>query len=176
MACLSTGRERDCTNSQISGGLKKIWAADSSTIDSVVTDVDGNITGIVMTSLTEYFYPIEFGQDTGQFTESLTNENCTTAVTQTLATIFRGRNQTDRNFIMDLAKCCCGLTFIHLENTGRYWMWGFEAQEEAFLVGNEGDSGAAKSDPNQEALTITAIATKKAVEYTGGEVGIPVAP
>ncbi len=171
--CVTTGRTRNCATS-ISGGVEFVYLVDKEDVDSITIGANQEVTGIVMNPIAAVFFKFEFAPDTAQFTEALTNENCATAVVQTLVMNWRGRNQDDRNSIMELANCCCGMVVIHGENTGVSWIWGFDQTEEAFLSAADGDSGAAKSDPNQEVLTLVANATKKAREWTLGEGGIPV--
>lgn len=170
--CVTAGRTRNCA-SNISGGVQWLYLVDYEDVSSVTIGVNGEATGIVMVGL-NVFFKFQFAPNTAVFTESLTNENCATSVTQTLVMNWRGRNQTDRNSIMELAGCCCGMVAIHGENTGTSWIWGFNETEEVFLTGVEGTSGTAKSDANEEILTLTASATSKAVEWTTGEAGIPV--
>ena len=131
MACLTSGRTRDCATA-ISGGLNKVYITDTQDIDTVTIGVNGEATGVTML-LTAVFYEYQFAPDTAFFTEELTNENCSTLVTQQLSMNWRGRNQDDRNLIMEFANCCCGMTVIHTENTGVSWIWGYTATEEAQL-------------------------------------------
>lgn len=170
--CVTGGRTRNCAAS-ISGGSNFLYLTDKEDVATVTVGAGGDVTGITMVS-TLVFYKFQFAPDTAVFTEALTNENCATQVTQTYVMNWRGRNQDDRNSIMELADCCCGMVAIHGENTGLAWLWGFDETEECFLTANEGTSGTAKSDSNEEIITLTAIATTKARVFTPGEVGIPV--
>ncbi len=170
--CVTGGRTRNCAAS-ISGGSNFLYLTDKEDVATVTVGAGGDVTGITM-GVGLIFYKFQFAPNTAVFTESLTNENCATQVTQTYVMNWRGRNQSDRNSIMELADCCCGMVAIHGENTGLAWLWGFDETEEAFLTANEGTSGTAKSDPNEEIITLTAIATTKARVFTPGEVGIPV--
>ena len=170
--CITAGVTRSCTTA-ISGGVNFLYITDTSKIDTVTVGVGGDVTAIVM-DVGEVFFKFEFAPNTAAFTETMTNENCATQVTQQLVAIFRGRNQDYRDSIMELADCCCGMTVIHGENTGLAWIWGYTETEEVFLIGNEGVSGTAKSDPNQETITLQALATSKARVFTPGEAGVPV--
>ena len=160
--CVTGGRTRNCATA-ISGGSNFLYLTDKEDVATVTVGAGGDVTGITM-GVGLIFYKFQFAPNTAVFTESLTNENCTTQV----------RNQSDRNSIMELADCCCGMVAIHGENSGLAWLWGFDETEECFLTANEGTSGTAKSDPNEEIITLTAIATQKARVFTPGEVGIPV--
>jgi len=172
MACLTGGTTRDCST-PISGGSNFLYLAQTSEIATVTVGIAGNVTAIAMVGLA-VFYKFQFAPNLSAFTEALTNENCSTQVTQTYAFTLRGRSNAYRSAVMELANCCCGMTAIHGENTGLAWLWGFDETEEAYLTANEGTSGTAKSDANQEVVTITAVATKKARVFTPGEAGIPI--
>lgn len=165
MACLTSGRTRNCAT-KISGGLSQVHIADKQDIDVVTVGVGGEVSGVTMVGVA-VFYKYEFAPDTANFTEAVTNENCSTLATQTLTMNWRGRNQTDRNLIMEFADCCCGMVVIHTENTGVSWIWGYSDNEEAFLLSDDGSSGTLKSDPNEEVLVIQATATEKARTFTG---------
>ena len=126
--CVTAGRTRNCATNN-SGGVKWVYLTDYEDVDSVTIGVNGEATGIVMVGVT-VFYKFVFAPDTAVFTEELTNENCATQVVQQLVMNWRGRNQTDRNSITELAACCCGLVAIHCENTGTAWIWGYNETEE----------------------------------------------
>jgi hypothetical protein len=151
-----------------------LYLVDYEDVDSVTIGVNGEATGIVMNPVSAVFFKFQFAPDTAVFTEELTNENCATQVIQQFTMNWRGRNQTDRNSIMELASCCCGMVAIHGENTGVSWIWGYNETEEVFLLSDSGTSGTVKSDANEEILVLQATATAKAVEWTTGEAGIPV--
>ena len=172
MACLTNGRTRSCTT-KISGGSNFLYLADWQDLASVTVGAGGDVTGITMVG-PAVFYKYEFAPESAQFTEELTNENCATSVTQQYVMNWRGRNQNDRNQIMEFADCCCGMVAIHGENTGLAWIWGTSETEEVFLLTASGASGLAKADANQEIITLQAIATEKARVFTPGEAGIPV--
>lgn len=165
MACLTSGRTRDCA-SAISGGVNELYLTDTQDIDVVTEGVNGEVTGITML-LAAVFYKYEFAPDTASFTEELTNENCSTLVVQQFTMNWRGRSQTDRNSIMEFADCCCGMTAIHTENTGTQWIWGYDPTEEIQLLSASGTSGVVKSDANEEVIILQATATKKARTFTG---------
>jgi len=146
--CVTAGRTRNCSTA-ISGGVEFVYLVDKEDVASITIGANNEVTGIVMNPAPAVFFKFEFAPDTAQFTEALTNENCATSVVQTLVMNWRGRNQDDRNSIMELASCCCGMVAIHGENTGISWIWGFDQTEEVFLTAADGDSGLAKSDANQ---------------------------
>lgn len=174
-SCLTGGRSRQCSAGQISGGNKVIYLLDKTQFVSLTLDGTGAATAITLVApLTDVFYKVEFYPNTAQYTEAMTNTDCSTAVTQTFNMIFKGRNQSDRNFIMELADCCCGLIAIHKEATGRLWIWGYGEGEEIFLNTNDADTGTTLTDSNQEALSLQAIATIKAIEWVATEASIPV--
>jgi len=90
MACLTSGRTKQCA-SAISGGNKFLYLADLQDIDVVTIGVNGEVTGITMLAAA-VFYKYEFATDTANFTEELTNENCSTLVVQQFVMNWRGRN------------------------------------------------------------------------------------
>lgn len=162
MGCVTGDYLNNCAKKTI-GGIATIFIADSSTVDGVTGGNGTPVTDVTMTAL-EVFYKFEFQRDEAVFTETI-GENG--VVTQTLTIPARGRSQELRNFIQALVDCRCGITVIHKENTGIEWIWGFDDGEEAFAPEGEASSGAAKADPNQESITLTASATRKADTFTG---------
>ena len=165
MACLTSGRIRDCAGA-ISGGVQNMYLTDTQDIDTVTVGIGGDVTGITMLAAA-VFYKYDYAPDTASFTEELTNENCSTLVTQQFTMNWRGRSQTDRDQIMEFANCCCGMTAIHTENTGIAWIWGWKETEEIQLLTSSGTSGVLKSDANEEVIVFQATATEKARTFTG---------
>lgn len=163
MGCLTGGTTRDCTT-KISGGSNLLYIADRADITSLTYDTDGSVNGITMVA-TKVFFKFVFAPNTSGFTETTANENSATQVTQEYVFSLRGRSQAYRNAVEELTNCNCGMTVIHGENTGLLWIWGFDETEEAFLTAAVGTSGVAKTDPNQETVTLTAIASKKALVF-----------
>lgn len=179
--CITAGISRDCGR-PISGGLSEVYLADRKGVDSLTVGIDGSVSAVTMVApLTDFFYKFEFKPDSASFAESITNENCSTLVTQTLTMSFVGRSQADVNSIKELLNCCCGITAIIFENAkdgsgnkiGR--VFGFDDTEELFLTGVEGGTGVLKSDANEFILTFTATATGPAVVYTGLPASVPTA-
>jgi len=164
MSCLTSGVTRDCTT-KISGGSNLLYITDKQDIASLTYDVDGSVNGITM-DVGKVFYKFAFAPNTSGFTETTANENGATQVTQEYKFSLRGRSQVYRNAVEELTNCNCGMTVIHGENTGTLWIWGYEETEEAFLTAAVGTSGVAKTDPNQEEITLTAIASFKALVFT----------
>lgn len=163
MGCITSGTTRDCTT-KISGGSNLLYIADRADITSLAYAVDGSVNAIVM-DVGKVFYKFAFAPNTSGFTETTANENGATQVTQEYVFSLRGRSQVYRNAVEELTNCNCGMTVIHGENTGLLWIWGYEETEEAFLTANVGTSGVAKTDPNQETVTLTAIASSKALVF-----------
>lgn len=170
--CLTAGYSIDCTQGGCSGGLQSIHIAQVDDIDTITYDATGFISAITMVA-TKVFYEFDFQDGTAQFTETATVTNCNIAVEQSLTWIVPCRNETLRVRIEELLNCCCGQVVIFTEMTGTQWVFGDDVRRRARLSSNEADSGAALTDPNQETLTITASASKKAVTFTGT---IPVTP
>jgi hypothetical protein len=114
------------------------------------------------------FYEVEFRDNSGAFTETVTQDPDTlsVAVEQSLVGVINCRDQELRNLIQDMAGQACGLVCVHVENTGNYWIWGAETigakKRPARLTNAEGLSGALFTDSNQETLTISCRTTNKA--------------
>ena len=170
--CITNGRSKQCAT-PISGGSPFFYLTDTQDIATVMYGLNDEVTGVTMVVGGKYL-KMQGADDTSVFTESGTNENCSSQWVQTYTQNWRGRNQDDRNTIMEFANCCCGMSAIHGENTGKAWFWGYGQTEEIQLLTDETTSGAAKSDANESVLVFQAIATKKAVEFTPGEAGIPI--
>lgn len=172
MSCISQGRSTNCAQQQCSGGLECLLLANKDDVQSVQLDADGKAIGIVMVG-TAVFYNFDFKDESAEFKEALSVTDCTIAVDQTVDMIWSCRNHEDRNSIMNLAGCCCGLVAIHFENTGKGWIWGYNEKQRVKLRTNDSVSGKAISDPNTETLLLGANAREKAIEWTAGKVGIP---
>jgi len=160
---LTQGRANICTTGLCSGGAGTLYLANANEVASVTTNASGAATGITMTSTAADFYEFEFRDFSAAFTET---------VEQTFTGIWTCRNQSDRNIIEEMASNSCGLVAVHVENTGRYWVWGHVQVGgktlSATLTGFEGQSGTVITDPNQETLTLTCSTTVKAIELMNG--------
>lgn len=182
--CLNTDLLQLC-NEQGAGGTSRFWLAPKDALVSVTTDPNEIVTAISMAPAVPgpegFFYEFEGYQETTSFTETLTGEAPNTSYEQVLTTIFRIRSQEKRNAIEQLRTCSCGLVVIHQELSGKRWIWGLDETQgagvgySAKLTGNEGTSGAAIGDNNQESITLTAKTTEKARELDSLVV-IPVEP
>lgn len=171
MGCVTAGRTTSCTVS-CSGGVNAVYVVDQTDVTSVTVDATG-ATAIVMV-MGMVFYKLEFAEQSADFRENLTVETCVTSVEQLLEMIWKCRNQTDRNVIMELAGCCCGLIVIHVEATGTAWIWGHNENQRAFLRTANSQTGKTVSELNQTTVTLGANASAAAIEFVPGEVGIPV--
>lgn len=167
------------------GGSERLWVADRNAVLGVTLDTNEIVTAISMAPAVPgpegFFYEVEGWEDTTQFIETMVGESPLQTWEQTISTIFRGRNQGLRNFIQRLKECSCGVVVIHLEASGKRWIWGLNSQQgvgvgySAKLSANEGNSGATFQDPNQETITLLAKTTEKARELDAALV-IPVEP
>lgn len=169
---LTAGRTTDCTTN-CSGGVERLWLANWADIDTLTEDTTG-VTAITMVA-TKKFYEFEFAEETGQYTETVTVNNCAVLVEQNLVSVWRCRDMTDRNAIMDIAENCCGMMAIHLEATGVLWMWGIDTKSRVRLTTGAGDSGTSFDTENIETVTVGARSKRKAVEFTLGVGGVPIA-
>lgn len=169
MSCLTAGYTIDCTQGGCSGGISEIFIAKESDIDTITYDPDGSVSSITMIvgPPAGVFYEFDFQDGTASFTENVTVANCNISVEQSLTFIVPCRNDTLRQRIEELMNCCCGMVVIFTEFAGTTWIFGDEKRRRARLSENEGLSGAALADQNQETITLTASTTKKAVAFTG---------
>ena len=173
MSSLSTGRSVNCASNTCAGGAGKLYLANANEVSSVTTSSAG-ASAITMTSTAVNFYEFDFRDFSTNFTETTTQDLDTLAVSveQNFTGIWNCRNQSDRNIIQDLANQACGLVAVHVENTGRYWVWGHVLvggkKLPARLATAESDTGTALTDPNQTTLTITCRTNQVAVELLDG--------
>ncbi len=175
MSALSSGRTTTCTPGGCSGGAGAdyLYLANGNEVTTVTTNASGAATAITMSSAA-VFYQYDFRSESAQFTETLTVDDTTKAVSveQEFAMIWPCRNMTDRNLIMDMANQACGMIAVHAEETGVYWIWGHVGSNTAKRIRvktAEGDSGAALSDANAETITLGCVTSEKAIEVIDGE-------
>jgi pectate lyase len=175
MSALSSGRTTTCTSGGCSGGAGAdyLYLANANEVTSVTTNASGAATAITMSSGAT-FYQYDFRDESAQFTETVTVDDTTRAVSveQTFTMIWPCRNMTDRNLIMDMAGQACGMVAVHMEETGVYWIWGHTgtgSRKRVRVQTVEGDSGAALSDANAETITLACVASTKAVELADGD-------
>lgn len=143
---------------------------------SVTTSANGAVSAITLTSSAAVAYEFEFRQDSASFTETTTVDPVTKAksVVQTFTGIVTCRNQELRDVLEDLAGQGCGVVAVHGENTGDYWIWGNVSVggivRTAIMTTNEGTTGTAFTDPNQESITLTCTTSEKARTLTSSTV------
>jgi hypothetical protein len=176
MANISAGFANSCTDGTCPGGIGTLYLANANQVSAVAENSSGGATAITMTSSAAVFYPVEFRDDSGVFTSTVTVDPDTLAksVELTLTGILTCRTQAMRNFINSAADQACGFVVVHVENTGRYWIWGDVTvggkRRPARLTSAEGNSGTAFSDPNQETITLTCRTNQKEKELINGAV------
>lgn len=174
MSVLSSGKSTTCTTGLCAGGATTLYLANANEVSSVTKNASGTATAITMTSTAVNFYQFEFRDFSANFTETVTVDQDTLSVSteQQFSGIWTCRNQTDRNLIMDMANNGCGMVAVHVENTGKYWIWGDVEvggkKLSAKLSTNEGQSGTAIKDANQETITLICRTTAKAAEVHDG--------
>ena len=168
MSAITSGWLNQCTDGTCAGGIGKFYVANANQVTSITNNASGATTAITMASTAAVFYEIEFRDNSGAFTETVTQDPDTlsVAIEQSLTGVINCRDQELRNLIQDMANQACGLVCVHVENTGNYWIWGVEPvggkKRVARLTSAEGLSGALFTDSNQETLTITCRTTEKA--------------
>jgi hypothetical protein len=175
MSAITSGWLNQCTDGTCAGGIGKFYIANANQVTSITNNASGATTAITMSSTASVFYEVEFRDNSGAFTETVTQDPDTlsVAIEQSLVGIINCRDQDLRNLIQDMAGQACGLVCVHVENTGNYWIWGVETigakKRVARLTSAEGLSGALFTDSNQETLTITCRTTNKARYIVNGE-------
>jgi len=153
-----------------------LYLANGDEYTSVTTSANGKVSEITLTSSAAVFYEFEFRQDSAVFTETMTVDPVTKAksVVQTFTGIITCRNQSLRDVIEELGGNGCGVVPVHGENTGKYWIWGNVEVgglvRTAILTTNEGTTGTAFTDPNQETITLTCTTSEKARELVNAAV------
>jgi hypothetical protein len=168
MSSITSGWLNQCTDGTCAGGIGKFYIANANQVTSITNNASGATTAITMNSSAAVFYEVEFRDNSGAFTETVTQDPDTlsVAVEQSLVGIINCRDQELRNLIQNMAAQACGLVCVHVENTGLYWIWGAEVigskKRPARLTSAEALSGALFTDSNQETLTITCRTTNKA--------------
>jgi hypothetical protein len=175
MSAITSGWLNQCVDGTCAGGIGKLYIANANQVTSITNNASGATTAITMASSAAVFYEVEFRDNSGAFTETVTQDPDTlsVAIEQSLVGIINCRDQELRNLIQDMAGQACGLVCVHVENTGNYWIWGAEVigskKRPARLTSAEGLSGALFTDSNQETLTLTCRTTNKARFIVNGE-------
>lgn len=175
MSALTSGWLNQCTDGTCAGGIGKLYIANANQVTSITTNASAAVTAITMNSSASVFYEIEFRDNSGAFTETVTQDPDTlsVAVEQSLLGIINCRDQELRNLVQDMANQACGLVVVHVENTGNYWIWGAETvgakRRPARLTSAEGLTGALFTDSNQETLTISCRTSNKARYIVNGD-------
>jgi hypothetical protein len=168
MSAITSGWLNQCIDGTCAGGIGKLYIANANEVTSITNNASGATTAITMASSAAVFYEVEFRDNSGAFTETVTQDPDTlsVAIEQSLVGIINCRDQELRNLIQDMAGQACGLVCVHVENTSIYWIWGAEVigskKRPARLTSAEGLSVALFTDSNQETLTITCRTTNKA--------------
>lgn len=176
MSQLTQGRTTACDAALCSGGIADdLYLANACEVTSVqIDEVTGKATGITM-EVGATFYGYDFRDFSAQFTDNLTTDDDTRAVSveQNFVMAWPCRNHPDRQLIMDMAGNQGGMVAIHGENTGIYWLWGYLNKRRVYLATSEGDSGQQLTDPNQFNLTLRCRTSEHAIEWEPGAAGIP---
>jgi hypothetical protein len=168
MSSITSGWLNQCVDGTCAGGIGKLYIANANQVTGFTSNATAAVTAITMSSTASVFYEVEFRDNSGAFTETVTQDPDTlsVAIEQSLVGIINCRDQELRNLIQDMANQACGLVCVHVENTGLYWLWGAEVigakKRPVRLTSSEGLSGALFTDSNQETLTLTCRTTEKA--------------
>jgi hypothetical protein len=168
MSAITSGWLNQCIDGTCAGGIGKLYIANANQVTGFTANATAAVTAITMSSTASVFYEVEFRENSGAFTETVTQDPDTlsVAIEQSLVGVINCRDQELRNLIQDMANQACGLVCVHVENTGLYWLWGAEVigakKRPVRLTSSEGLSGALFTDSNQETLTLTCRTTEKA--------------
>ena len=128
MSSITSGWLNQCVDGTCAGGIGKLYIANANQVTGFTANATAAVTAITMSSTASVFYEVEFRDNSGAFTETVTQDPDTlsVAVEQSLVGIINCRDQELRNLIQDMANQACGLVCVHVENTGNYWIWGAE--------------------------------------------------
>ena len=176
MSALTGGWANNCTEGTCPGGVGSLYLINGNQYSSVTTSANGAVSAINLTSSAAVAYEFEFRQDSASFTETVTVDPVTKAksVVQTFTGVVSCRNQDLRDVLEEMAGQACGLVCVHAENTDKYWIWGNVSVggvvRTATMTTNEGTTGTAFTDPNQESVTITCTTSEKARTLTSASV------
>jgi len=153
MSCLlSAGVTRSC-GFQF-GGLKKAYLANFEEVSSVAKDVNGEITGVTMTSTGATWYQFEYEPNTAQKLEELQAGAVSRFVNQTLNMQLANVTQAKKEVIEDLANAT--VSVILQTQDDLYWFFAeptLSAGLRATVLSI--DSGTAQAD--DAAVTITLV-------------------
>ena len=175
MSSITSGWLNQCVDGTCAGGIGKLYIANANQVTSITTNATAAVTAITMSSTASVLYEVEFRENSGAFTETITQDPDTlsVAIEQSMVGTINCRDQELRNLIQDMANQACGLVCVHVENTGNYWIWGVETvgakKRPVRLTNVEGLSGALFTDSNQETLTLSCRTTNKARFIVNGE-------
>ena len=164
---LTGGWLNQCTDGTCPGGIGTLYLANANEVSSVTTSATGEVTAITMTTSAAVFYEVEFRDDSGSFTSTVTVDPVTQAKSvEIIGTgIITCRSQNLRDFVEELALQACGLVAVWVESTGLYWIAGHvevgNKKRPFRLTTAEGLTGTAFTDPNQETITLTCRTTEK---------------
>jgi hypothetical protein len=176
MGLITGGLINNCLDGTCPGGAGVLYLANGNQYVGVTTSANNKVSAINLTTSANRFYAYQFRQDSASFTETLTVDPVTNAlsVVQTFTGIVTCRTQELRDNIQTLAGQACGTVAVHGENTGNYWIWGNVnvggLVRTAKLTTNEGVTGTAFTDPNQETITLTVTTSQKATALTSSAV------
>ncbi len=160
----------DCSEN-CAGGISKIYVANAGDIDSVVKDVDGAVTSIVMVA-TKVFYAAVFKPKSKLFTENTTYnpDSCGTVVTQTLEGSIACCTQDGRIWLQEaIAQSCCGIVIIHTELAGCTMIWGLGEDLGAYVLTSDKTTGKKIEDANERVVKFECKTTpaNMATEFLG---------
>ena len=105
MSSITGGWLNQCTDGTCAGGIGKLYIANANQVTSITTNATAAVTAITMSSTAAVFYEVEFRDNSGAFTETVTQDPDTlsVAVEQSLVGIINCRDQELRNLVQDMA-------------------------------------------------------------------------
>ena len=72
MSSITGGWLNQCTDGTCAGGIGKLYIANANQVSSISTNASAACTAITMTSTASVFYEVEFRENSGAFTETVT--------------------------------------------------------------------------------------------------------
>lgn len=142
---------RGCRDS--AGGIKKIYAANACSVDTITRDQDNTVTGITLAAGSNW-YELVPNKNTSNWVENINAsiENGTLYYEQVVTAVFGKNTQALRNTIDELNQS--ELVLVVEDNNGIYWLIG-QKDNGAVVTGGSSASGTAYADLNGWNVTMT---------------------
>lgn len=172
---LTAGLTISCATANCVGGVKTLYLANESDIDTTVgtngftAGTTGIFTAVTMDAL-KVFYEFGFQDYTGEFRQNAapTENGCSQVITQEIEVTFPCNTVEVRNALEEIfSSVCCGVVGIIELFDGTMWTIGYLDKRHLKLLSTTGTSGKALSDSQNTVLVLQAITTELAKKFTG---------